>query len=137
LETIKTHNKTLIVIIDSQVLYHGLMKGRSNAVRINRVAGITAGKKETTWIGWIPSEINWGEHSSRLRHWNLEETLSVLTTIVNQWHHVPGLHMKTTRESVAYNMLHRREHREKRESEEHKFTSREASLKEVESLGNP
>jgi hypothetical protein len=34
--------------------------------------------------------------------------------------------MKTTRESVAYNMLHRSEHREKGESEEHKFTSREA-----------
>jgi hypothetical protein len=45
--------------------------------------------------------------------------------------------MKTTRESVAYNMLHRREHREKGESEEHKFTSHEASLKEVESLGKP
>jgi hypothetical protein len=75
----------------------------------------------------------------RLSHWNLEKTVSVLAdlAIVNQWHHVPGLHMQTTQESVAYNMLQRREHREKGEREEHKFTSREATLKEVESFRKP
>jgi hypothetical protein len=79
------------------------------------------------------------ELGRRLRHWNLEKTVSVLTdfAIVNQWHHVPGLHMKTNRESVAHNMLHTREHIEKGDSKEHKFTSREASLKKVESLGKP
>jgi hypothetical protein len=61
LEMIKTHNKTLIVIIDSQVLYHGLIIGRSNALRKNRVAGITAGRKETAWIGWIPSKMKWAK----------------------------------------------------------------------------
>jgi hypothetical protein len=57
LEMNKDQNKTLIVIIDSQVLYHGLIKGRSNALRTNRVAGITAGRKEKKqhgWVGYLP-----------------------------------------------------------------------------------
>jgi hypothetical protein len=83
--------KRIIVLVDSQILYHGLVKGRSNARGVNRAAGNAATRSAPAWVGWIPSEMNWADDPSRCRRFDLKETCDVRAYItpVRQWHTVP------------------------------------------------
>jgi hypothetical protein len=83
--------KRIIILIDNQVLFHGLVKGRSNAVKVNRAAGEVARRTGATWVGWIPSAMNWADGPSRLKPWVLGETGAAESDLapVKQWHSVP------------------------------------------------
>ncbi|CUG75999.1 unnamed protein product [Bodo saltans] len=83
--------KRLIILTDNQILFHGLTRGRSNALRVNRAAGDVASNTKTTWVGWLPSEMNWADEPSRLQHFNVEKTGTVASHLapVKQWHTMP------------------------------------------------
>jgi hypothetical protein len=80
------HCKRLIVLIDNQVLYHGITKGRSNALWVNRAAGAIAARSNSSWVGWIPSEENWTDGPSRL---SPVETSAVFTHLTPSGSGIP------------------------------------------------
>jgi hypothetical protein len=82
-------NRRTIIFIDSQVLFHGLSKGRSNALVVNRAAGAVACRPTATWVGWIPSESNWADGPSRMREMEPSDYVLSHLAPVRQWHTVP------------------------------------------------